>query len=83
MSTKAFTTHDRGWNQTIEILECETAIMDLDVKIPPKDIIETLRNQIVELESLEATGVATPETCEMLVDLHNPERVNDFETAGV
>jgi hypothetical protein len=36
------------------------------------EILWTLnRNQIVELESLEATGVATPETCEMLVDLHN------------
>jgi hypothetical protein len=44
--------------------------MDLDVKIPSKTIMETLRHQIAELESLEATGVATPDTCEMLVDLH-------------
>ena len=45
--------------------------MDLDVKIPSKTIMETLRHQIAELESLEATGVATPDTCEMLVDLHD------------
>ena len=43
--------------------------MNLDVKI--KGIVETLRDQIAELESLEATGVANPDTCEMLVDLHN------------
>ncbi len=44
--------------------------MDLDVKIPSKDLIETLREHIASLESLEASGVATPDTCEMLVDLH-------------
>ena len=41
------------------------------LKIPSKTIIETLRKQIAELESLEATGVATIDTCQMLVDLHN------------
>ena len=45
--------------------------MDLDAKTPSKGIIETLSNRIAELESLQATGVATPDTCEMLVDLHN------------
>jgi hypothetical protein len=33
--------------------------------------LETLRHQIAELEGLEATGVATPDTCEMLIDLYN------------
>jgi hypothetical protein len=32
--------------------------VDLDAKIPSKGIIETLSDQITELESLEATGVA-------------------------
>ena len=45
--------------------------MELDVKIPSKTIMETLRHQIAELESLESTGVATPDTCEMLVGLYN------------
>ena len=45
--------------------------MHLDAKIPSKGIIETLNDQIAELESLEATGVANFDTCEMLVDLHN------------
>ncbi len=45
--------------------------MDFDAKIPSKGIIETLRDQIAELESLEATGVANFDTCQMLVDLHN------------
>lgn len=45
------------------------AIMDLDVKIPSKGIIETVRERIVELEYLEAIGAATPDTSEMLVDL--------------
>jgi len=43
--------------------------MDLDTKIPSKGIIETLRERIAELEELEATGVATPDTCEAIVDL--------------
>jgi hypothetical protein len=41
--------------------------MDLDVKILPEEIIEILRERLVELEHLEATGAATPDTCEMLV----------------
>jgi hypothetical protein len=45
--------------------------MGLDGKISSKGIIETLSDQIAELESLEATGVANSDTCEMLVDLHN------------
>ena len=44
--------------------------MDLDTKIPSKGMIETLRERIAELEELEATGVATPDTCEAIVDLH-------------
>ena len=45
--------------------------MNLDVKISSKGIIETLRAQIAELESLEASGVANADTCEMLVDFHD------------
>jgi hypothetical protein len=45
-------------------------MMDLDDKIVSKGIIETLRERMVELEDLEATGAATPDTCEMLVDPH-------------
>ena len=45
--------------------------MDLDAKMPSKGIIETLSDQIAELESLEAKGVANFDTCEMLGDLHN------------
>jgi hypothetical protein len=41
--------------------------MDLDVKILPEEIIEILRERLVELEHLEATGAATPDICEMLV----------------
>jgi hypothetical protein len=44
--------------------------MNLDVKISSKGIVETLRSWITELEHLEATGAATPDSCEMLVDLH-------------
>jgi hypothetical protein len=46
-------------------------IMGLDAKTSSKGIIETLRDQIAELESLEVTGIANFDTCEMLVDLHN------------
>ena len=46
------------------------AIMDRDVRIHSKDLIETLRKRIVELEDLEARRAATPDTCEMLVELH-------------
>ena len=45
-------------------------MMDLDVKIHSVELIETLRERIAELEDLEARGAATPDTCEMLVDLH-------------
>ena len=45
-------------------------MMELDVKHRSKGIFETLRERIVELEDLEAMGAATPDTCEMLVDLH-------------
>lgn len=45
-------------------------MMELDVKNRSKGIFETLREQIVELEDLEAIGAATPDTCEMLVDLY-------------
>jgi hypothetical protein len=43
--------------------------MDLDVEILSKGIIETLRERLLELEDLESTGAATPDTCETLVDL--------------
>ena len=42
----------------------------LDVKTASKAFIEVLREQVAELENLEATGASTPDTCEMLVDLH-------------
>jgi len=45
--------------------------MGLDVRAAPsKAFIETLRRWLTELEHLEATGAATPESCEMLVELH-------------
>ena len=45
--------------------------MGLDVSAAPsKAFIETLRSWLTELEHLEATGAATPDTCEMLVELH-------------
>jgi hypothetical protein len=45
--------------------------MDLDAKIHSKGIIESLSDQIAELESLESASAANFDTCEMLVDLHN------------
>ena len=46
-------------------------MMELDVRaVPSKALIETLRRWLSELEHLEATGAATPDTCEMLVELH-------------
>jgi hypothetical protein len=45
-------------------------IIDLDVGMPSKRIIETLRERIAELEELEATGEATSDTCEILDNLH-------------
>ena len=44
--------------------------MDIDIRIASKGIIETLRDRIAELEELEATGAATPDNREELVDLH-------------
>jgi hypothetical protein len=46
-------------------------MMDLDAKIHSVELIETLRGRIAELEDLEARGAATPDTCEILVDLHD------------
>ena len=34
-----------------------------------QELIETLRQHIAELEDLEARGAATPDSCEILVDL--------------
>jgi hypothetical protein len=45
-------------------------MMDLDAKIHSVELIEILRERIAELEDLEARGAATPDSCEMLVDLH-------------
>ena len=42
---------------------------ELDVEMPSQGLIETLRERIAELEDLEARGAATPDSCEMLVDL--------------
>ena len=44
-------------------------MMNIDAKRPPNTLIETLRQRIAELEDQEAKGAATPDTCEMLVDL--------------
>ena len=45
-------------------------MMELDVRVPSKAFIETLRGWLTDLEYLEATGAATPDSCEMLVELH-------------
>jgi hypothetical protein len=45
-------------------------MMELDVRVPSKGFIETIRERIAELEYREATDAATPDTCEELVDLH-------------
>ena len=42
---------------------------ELDVEIPSQGLIEILRERIAELEDLEARGAATPDSCEILVDL--------------
>jgi hypothetical protein len=44
--------------------------MDIDIRIASKGIIETLCERIMELDALEATGAATPDTHEELVDLN-------------
>jgi hypothetical protein len=46
------------------------AMMDFFISVPPKGIIETLRERLAELEHLEASGASTPDTHEELVDLH-------------
>jgi hypothetical protein len=46
------------------------AMMDIDIRITPKGIIETLCDRIAELEGLETIGSATPDTREELADLH-------------
>jgi hypothetical protein len=43
---------------------------ELDVRVPSTAFIETLRRWLADLEYLEATGAATPDTCEVLVELH-------------
>ena len=45
-------------------------MMELDVRVPSKAFIETLRRWLADLEHLEATGAATPDTCEVLTELH-------------
>ena len=40
------------------------------LRFPSQELIKTLRERLVELEHLEASGAATPDTREMLVDLH-------------
>ena len=45
-------------------------MMDFFISVPPKGIIETLRERVAELEHLEASGASTPDTHEELVDLH-------------
>ena len=45
--------------------------MELDVRAAPSNaFVETLRRWLTELERLEATGAATPDSSEMLVELH-------------
>jgi hypothetical protein len=45
-------------------------MMELDVRVPSTTFIETLRRWLADLEYLEATGAATPDTCEILIELH-------------
>ena len=44
--------------------------MDFFISVPSKGIIETLREQLAELEHLEVIGASTPDTHEELVDIH-------------
>ncbi len=46
------------------------AIMELDDRIPSKAFIETLRRWLADLDDLEASGAATSDTREILVELH-------------
>jgi len=45
-------------------------MMELDVRVPYRGFVETIRERIAELEYREATDAATPDTCEELIDLH-------------
>jgi len=45
-------------------------MMEIEVRVPSTAFIETLRRWLADLEYLEATGAATPDTCEVLVELH-------------
>jgi len=40
------------------------------MELPSTAFIKTLRRWLADLEYLEATGAATPDTCEVLVELH-------------
>jgi hypothetical protein len=44
--------------------------LEESVAAPSKALVETLRRWLTELEHLEATGAATLDSCEMLVELH-------------
>ena len=37
---------------------------------PSRAFIETLRGWLIDLDHLEPTDAATPDTCEVLVELH-------------
>ncbi len=41
-------------------------MMELDVRVPSRGFVETIRERIAELEYREATDAATPDTCEEL-----------------
>ena len=45
-------------------------MMELDVRVPSRGFVETIRERIAELEYRKATDAATPDTCKELVDLH-------------
>ena len=44
-------------------------MMTIDIRIASKGVIEALRDRIKELEELETSGAATPETREELANL--------------
>ena len=44
--------------------------MELDVRVPSTAFIKTLRRWLADREYLEATGAATPDTCKVIVELH-------------
>ncbi len=45
-------------------------MMEIEVRVPSTAFIEKLRRWLADLEYLEATGAATPDSCAMLVELH-------------